>query len=157
MPATKRKPDQSASEARRARAASQLASIRAATVAKWREWAKSICEGQPMPDAVEVMAAGAILGIETPIDQLAQDADALEEFNQANRNAESCRKAVADKLVEFGGRPEAIDEAIAKHEKELARLRDIRSDVSNGCSESFWTTRMSDLRRGTPIALGHDA
>jgi hypothetical protein len=156
MPATKRKPDTSASEARRAKAAAQLASVKAATVAKWREWARLMCEGQPMPDPVEVMAAGAILGVETPIEQLTQDADSLAEFVQANRNAEACRKAVCDLLVEFGGRPGAIDEAIAKHEKELTRLRDIQNNVSNGCSESFWTSRMSDLRRGAPITLGLD-
>ena len=151
-----RKPASSSPSARQRAASAKLAAIKRESLEQWRAWAKAMSNGGPSPDAVQIMSIGAILGIDSPLAQLARDAEAVAEFDQCQKNVGTCRGAVAEKLAEFGGKPEAIDAAIARMEAEIVRLRAIRNEIEDGCSEPYWTARAHELRRSAPLALGYD-
>lgn len=156
MTAVRKKPISEARLSRQREAASKLAAIKRESLAKWRAWAKAMSAGEPAPDPVQILSVGAILQIESPMNRLALDADAVGEFTQCEKNAALCRATTAERLSEFGGKPEAIDAAIVRLEAELVRLRNVRSEVVDGCSEGFWTNRIHELRRAAPLALGYD-
>jgi hypothetical protein len=123
--------------------------LKAEALKTWQRWATDLAAGGDCPSAREVIDVAAILGVDNAAAQLQADADAIAEFDQAERNIALCRKAVADKLQPFGGRVEKLEAAVQAAKSEHARLAAILDEVHGGASESFWTARITRLKRQT--------
>jgi hypothetical protein len=120
--------------------------LKAEALKTWQRWAQEITDGGDCPSAREVIDVAAILGVDNAAAQLQADADAIAEFDQAERNIALCRKAVADKLEPFGGRVDKLEAAVQAAKSEHARLAAILDEVHGGASESFWTASVSRLK-----------
>lgn len=123
------------------------AEMRAEGLARWRAWAKQIAEGGNPPSARDLLEVGAILEVDTPAERLQADADALAELATFERSAESCRRAVAEKLEPFGGRIERLRAKLAATKAEVEQLAATLQDVEHGCSEPHWTSAIHHLKR----------
>jgi hypothetical protein len=88
---------------------------------RWAEWAHAIADGGELPPPMQVLEAGALLGVESPMAALEADAEVLLEVADLERRAAHARDTIAAQSAAHGG-PEGIRDRIRTLKVELRKL-----------------------------------
>jgi len=132
----------------------QLAALKRAALATWRTWAEQLSAGGALPDPVEVLRAGTLLGIREPMSALATDAAAIRDAADLDARAEAERKRVHTRLARWGGIAGAR-ERVRELEAELRELKHI-TDASAFYMAGSLAGQASNLRAKYPRAFARN-
>jgi hypothetical protein len=95
--------------------------MKAEALRQWRSWAATLADGGTPPPPLEVLEAGARLGIPVPMDALEADATAIREERALREQADRTEAAVAERVAADGG-PAGVRERLAAARAEVRRL-----------------------------------
>jgi len=90
--------------------------------ANWSRWAREIADGGPMPPPLELLEAGALLGLTRPAEALEADARAIVEVRGLEAEAAGLRERSRAQRAPHGDQ-EQRRARIAELERELRTLR----------------------------------
>lgn len=121
--------------------------MRREAIKSWRSWAVGIADGGPFPKVAELLAAAAILGIESPAEALEADAESLREFDAATKSFEACDTVLAKMLEPWGGDREKLAAAVEAAEAEAKRMRELLGLYDGGSGKFHWILVQNDVRR----------
>jgi hypothetical protein len=94
--------------------------LKAAAMKRWQDWAAALADNGP-PPPLEVLEAGAMLAIESPMAALEADAAAIVRVRGLEAVAARTRAAIAERLAGDGG-PSGVRERLAAARAEVRRL-----------------------------------
>jgi hypothetical protein len=89
---------------------------------QWRSWAGTLADGGPPPPPLEVLEAGAVLGVREPMASLESDATAIRDERSIREQADRQAAAITAKSAADGG-PAGVRAALAAARKEVVRLQ----------------------------------
>jgi hypothetical protein len=88
---------------------------------QWRDWAASMADGGPAPAPLEVLEAGAVLGLREPMAALEADVEAIGEVRQIETQTAALRAKFKAQRAEHGD-GKAIRERMGELRRELRHL-----------------------------------
>ena len=95
--------------------------MKSAALKSWRAWAFTLADGGPPPPPLEVLEAGAVLSIPSPMAALEADAAAVRDERAIRLQADRTEAAVAERLAADGG-PAGVRERLSAARAECRRL-----------------------------------
>jgi hypothetical protein len=108
----------------------QFTRLQREAMAKWKAWAEQLANGEKPPTALEVLEAGATLGICEPVAELQADAEVLLEVRDLEQRAAHAREKVAAQLAAYGG-VDGLRDRIRELKAEL-RKAEAASGITTG-------------------------
>jgi hypothetical protein len=101
---------------------SKFETLKNETRVQWKAWAEQLADGGAAPSPLDILEAGAVLDIDSPMAALRADADALLEVRTLEARAAEIKQNYAEQLAPFGGEA-GLRERIGELRRELARLQ----------------------------------
>ena len=95
--------------------------MKTAAIERWREWAESLSRHGSPPPPLDVLEAGAVLGIPSPMDALERDAEALGTVRHMEDSVARGRAVIAERRAADGG-PAGVREKLSAARAEVRRL-----------------------------------
>lgn len=95
--------------------------MKAETLKNWRRWAATLADGGSPPPPMEILEAGAVLAIPSPMAALEADVAAIQSRRQLQEQADRTAAAIADRLAADGG-PAGVRDRLAAARAEVRRL-----------------------------------
>jgi hypothetical protein len=119
---------------------------------RWRRWAAALADGDSPPPALEVLEAGAVLGVREPMAALEADAAAIQTHRQLQATADRTAAAVADRLAADGG-PAGVRERLAAARAEVRRLTKLSGLDPRSLAAARARTQADAIAAGHPRAF----
>lgn len=131
---------------------SELADMKTAAIARWREWAHSIAVGGPSPEPREVLEAAFTIGIADAGPALEADAKVIAEVVRHEQRAARDRAARAAALEPYGG-VEGVAKLIEQRRAELVELERLASPWA-ALAGAYADQHVGRLKRLNPRLYG---
>jgi hypothetical protein len=127
----------------------QFTRLQREAIAKWKGWAEQLADGGKPPAALEVLEAGATLGIREPVAELQADAEVLLEVRDLEQRATAAREKIAAQSAAHGG-AEGIRERIRTLKAELRKLEGLTGITAAHYSAGQLAGEASRLKAAHP-------
>jgi hypothetical protein len=126
--------------------------LTAAALERWRGWAETLAAGGPQPAPLEILEAGAVLGVREPMAVLEDDARAISDVRQLQAAIDRQRAAMAERLAADGG-PAGVREKLAAARAEVRRLEKLVGMDPRALVVAQTVRRADEIRRDHPRAF----
>jgi hypothetical protein len=126
--------------------------LKAAALKRWQDWAAALADNGPPPPPLEVLEAGAMLAIESPMAALEADAAAIVRVRDLEAAAARTRAAIAERLANDGG-PAGVRERLAAAKAEVRRLEKLVGMDPRSLAAGRADHEAATIRRDHPRAF----
>jgi hypothetical protein len=128
-------------------------SIKSTTLRRWQEWAAALADGGPPPAPLDLLEAGAVLAIASPMAELEADSQAIVRVRALENSTARLRAAIAERLAGDGG-PAGVRERLAAARAEVRRLEKLVGMDPRSLTVGRADHEAAQIRRAHPRAFG---
>lgn len=131
----------------------QMNRLKREAAKNWKAWAEAMADGGKPPAVLELLEAGAVLGIREPMAELERDANAIAEVRDLELRAQLCRDRIAERIAPFGG-AQGVRDRINELRAELRKLEGLVGITATHHQAGQLAGEASRLRAKHPRVFG---